>query len=409
MDKMEQIFEEYKEYRKENSKKTEKLDEATLRQYCTDITFVLKLFETNPEEMFKDEQSLNYYLQKYEKFAEEKQLNKNTILSYKSDCKNFYKFWQKRKERPTRYYLCCQKKDNYKEERKQEILKTDTESSHVTRTRIMDLGKGDIVLNYIGSKIIAISEVLGEYIETEKNGYKQREVKVRYYDINAPLTLENIRKQLNDKDENFIKPFYRKKDGTIWGPEGYLHPMGKNLYDLLSSNFVLEKTKRKDNMNDKEKILQPLNQILYGPPGTGKTYNTVIKAMEIIGIPEIMPEGYDENKYKELSDKLKKSKTEKQDYDDNEYEILKKEFDKQLGKQIEFVTFHQSYSYEEFVEGIKPLIQYGENWQEPTEKMQYVGKDGIFKTIWNSAENKLYADSSANISFEQVIILFFSF
>ena len=101
----------------------------------------------------------------------------------------------------------------------------------------------------------------------------------------------------------------------------------------------------------KESIMNiPLNQILYGPPGTGKTYNTVLKAMSII----------DNTDYKDVSDE--------------QYKVLKTRFDelKQAG-QIEFVTFHQSYSYEEFVEGIKPNLN--------DEKLGYVLENGIFKNI----------------------------
>ena len=70
------------------------------------------------------------------------------------------------------------------------------------------------------------------------------------------------------------------------------------------------------------------NQILYGPPGTGKTYNTVIEAIKILN----------ESLFNDYKANIKS------------YEDMKNEFNKlkQLG-QIEFVTFHQSYSYEEFV------------------------------------------------------------
>lgn len=103
----------------------------------------------------------------------------------------------------------------------------------------------------------------------------------------------------------------------------------------------------------------PLNQILYGPPGTGKTYNTIVKAMEII----------DDKKYENIEEK--------------EYEALKKRFDdlKQNG-QIEFITFHQSYGYEEFVEGIKPVFD-DENSQSG--ELKYEIKDGIFKEICERA------------------------
>ncbi|OBV29401.1 hypothetical protein BKN38_07270 [Helicobacter sp. CLO-3] len=74
---------------------------------------------------------------------------------------------------------------------------------------------------------------------------------------------------------------------------------------------------------------QPLNQILYGSPGTGKTYATIDKALEILGID-----------IENLKRKERKAK-----------------FDEfRESGQIEFVTFHQSYSYEEFVEGIKPVF-----------------------------------------------------
>jgi 5-methylcytosine-specific restriction protein B len=71
-----------------------------------------------------------------------------------------------------------------------------------------------------------------------------------------------------------------------------------------------------------------LNQILFGPPGTGKTYNTVNTALEIVG-EEIT--GLTRKQVKDLFDaKMKEG-------------------------QIVFTTFHQSMSYEDFIEGIKPI------------------------------------------------------
>ena len=72
----------------------------------------------------------------------------------------------------------------------------------------------------------------------------------------------------------------------------------------------------------------PLNIILYGPPGTGKTYNSINMALSAIkGVPVESIQGRKENK---------------QEFD----QLIK-------AGQICFVTFHQSYSYEDFVEGIK--------------------------------------------------------
>ncbi|MBR6722961.1 AAA family ATPase [bacterium] len=118
---------------------------------------------------------------------------------------------------------------------------------------------------------------------------------------------------------------------------------------------------------------QPLNQILYGPPGTGKTYNTVVKAMEIIN----------DEKYEKISNE--------------KYKNLKKEFDnlKQTG-QIEFVTFHQSYSYEEFVEGIKPDLN-------SEDKLTYELKDGIFKKICSDAQTTIKIEKNFDQIYDQLI------
>ena len=99
-----------------------------------------------------------------------------------------------------------------------------------------------------------------------------------------------------------------------------------------------------------------LNTILYGPPGTGKTYHTINKALEIID-----PDFYSINK-------------------DNR-EALKKHFDKLYEEnKIVMTTFHQSYAYEDFVEGLSAESIDG--------KLVYGIKDGVFKTITQNANNQ---------------------
>lgn len=91
----------------------------------------------------------------------------------------------------------------------------------------------------------------------------------------------------------------------------------------------------------------PLNQILYGPPGTGKTFNTINKALEILG------EKFEDKTRKRIKDRFD--------------ELVK-------DGQIMFTTFHQSMSYEDFIEGIKPI--------EPKHEGQHISYkiiDGIFK------------------------------
>ncbi len=82
------------------------------------------------------------------------------------------------------------------------------------------------------------------------------------------------------------------------------------------------------------KVSHPLNQILYGPPGTGKTWNAVNYALAII-------EG--------------KSLDELQREDHKE---VKRRFDKlkEVGR-ITMVTFHQNFAYEDFIEGIRPVLK----------------------------------------------------
>ena len=100
-----------------------------------------------------------------------------------------------------------------------------------------------------------------------------------------------------------------------------------------------------------------LNQILYGPPGTGKTYNTINRALQIVA-----PEFYNSHK-------------------DNRVE-LKTHFDDLVAKnRIGFVTFHQSFSYEDFVEGLKAN-------SDATGQISYDIEDGIFKRICDAANAK---------------------
>lgn len=105
-----------------------------------------------------------------------------------------------------------------------------------------------------------------------------------------------------------------------------------------------------------------LNTILYGPPGTGKTYHTVIYAVAII-----------ENK--------KLAQVQAEDYD----EVLKRYREYRFQGRIEFTTFHQSYGYEEFIEGIRPVIT-DDGDQTESGDLQYRVQPGVFKKFCEKAE-----------------------
>lgn len=131
-------------------------------------------------------------------------------------------------------------------------------------------------------------------------------------------------------------------------------------YDLHENNLETNQEKNYQTQDDKQ--TQSLNQILFGPPGTGKTFNTINKAIEII-----------ENRVLTNEELEPKNRT-----------VLKDKFEgyKKAG-QIEFVTFHQSYGYEEFVEGIKA--------QTSEKGIEYKIEDGIFKKLCKKAEiDKLF-------------------
>lgn len=100
-----------------------------------------------------------------------------------------------------------------------------------------------------------------------------------------------------------------------------------------------------------------LNQILYGAPGTGKTYDTAIYALAIL---ENITKESVESKYSSRED-------------------LMTEYKKQIKcGNIRFTTFHQNYTYEDFVQGLKPDLK---------TPMKFNKVDGIFKEIANEAEN----------------------
>jgi 5-methylcytosine-specific restriction protein B len=205
--------------------------------------------------------------------------------------------------------------------------------------RLNQIELDDIIYFLYGKEIIAKAKFLGEIKEDTKRDEKFIQGhKVKILDIFDEGFFINIDKlnqkttrsigYIDDEDTNYIENILNNKN-------------------IKSINQNIGKTMPKSTQK------QALNQILYGSPGTGKTFNTINKAIEIID-----SDFYQQNK-------------------DNR-EALKERFEeyKKAG-QIEFITFHQSFSYEEFVEGIKA--------ETSEANISYEVKSGVFKKLSNKS------------------------
>ncbi|HEF2147159.1 TPA: AAA family ATPase [Campylobacter coli] len=195
-------------------------------------------------------------------------------------------------------------------------------------------------VKYVNAYKEYTSKDMVKYLKTRG---REKEFKVEVK--NQKIKVNNNRSYSLDKFLKYIELY------KTYETSSYAKPLFEDI--LNNSNLSIIKLRENEKMLSENQNLS-LNQILYGPPGTGKTYHTIDKALEILG----------EN-------------LESRDRDEK-----KAKFDEYVKNgQIVFITFHQSYGYEEFVEGIKPMMNNEANSQE----IQYEIKDGIFKEICERA------------------------
>ncbi|MFN9173481.1 MAG: McrB family protein, partial [Synechocystis sp.] len=132
----------------------------------------------------------------------------------------------------------------------------------------------------------------------------------------------------------------------------YHHPeLTSVIKTVLGNNQDLFTIENKSNTlinSIKNSLLRVPNLILYGPPGTGKTY--IAKA---------------------ITDSIIADQVEK----NRDNSII---FSPQTSHYSDYVAFHQSFSYEDFIEGLKPTIKDG--------IVTYSYVDGIFKEICKRAK-----------------------
>lgn len=164
--------------------------------------------------------------------------------------------------------------------------------------------------------------------------------------------------------EPFVVPFSGGYWKTIHKVEN-AEQIGAIWYGIDLEDSTKEKFKKAHDME----LEYPLNSIFYGPPGTGKTYTTIKRAAEIVKGQKI-----------------------------DDYGKAKAIFNEQLGDTIEFITFHQNYSYEDFIQGLRPDI-------ENSQQLTFERTDGIFKKLADKALKNWKASRSPQTkkqSFERV-------
>jgi 5-methylcytosine-specific restriction endonuclease McrBC GTP-binding regulatory subunit McrB len=158
--------------------------------------------------------------------------------------------------------------------------------------------------------------------------------------------LESLYKDLIKEQRNQEGKYYHS-DAPSYGSNGFYSASIKSYRQFLKDINQTETIVKDDDMNF------PLNTILYGPPGTGKTYNTILRAAQIIENRTIDSYGEALNIFKA-----------------------------NLHNQIEFITFHQNYSYEDFIQGLRPET-------DNKSSLVFDKKDGVFKKIADKALENL--------------------
>ncbi len=194
---------------------------------------------------------------------------------------------------------------------------------------------GDVVLAQDGETVLGIGIVKDEYFFNEKENFAHQKM----------------------VDWKVLSPKLKNKEGLLTTVYKISEISMHHKIEALLNNSDTTNTTTSNNFNMKPS----LNQILFGPPGSGKTYSTINKALEIVGV-EI----------------IGKTRTE-----------IKTLFDQKVQEnRIVFTTFHQSMSYEDFIEGIKPLKPELED-----DFVKYDVEDGIFKKVCDLAGSKVSVEN----------------
>lgn len=241
------------------------------------------------------------------------------------------------------------------------------------------------LLEYYTDLNFIIDDTPNDYtaIKREKNIAEVHRVNSKNTKFRVIINYDKLPENMRDNCKRVPDSYGWTLNGECWvtsrnSLDDVIRKIDSTLGNFVENNY--------ENHKEIDKMNIPLNQILYGPPGTGKTYNTIVKAMEIIGSNSV---------------NMKDEKGNfKNNYSFDEYKKLKEEFDNYKNDdRIEFITFHQSYSYEEFVEGIKPYIP---EWDAlDNVDVKYIGENGIFKRICKKAATPIIKNVDSNLELNE--------
>jgi len=193
----------------------------------------------------------------------------------------------------------------------------------------------------------------GVYPYISYNTIKNKiETGLGYSRDNIPNVNQNI---LNEIDK-YPQSIFSKNEITE-----LVHQVNKNIEEFhrIVNNKSFEMIKEKEIMSNKTK-----NIILYGVPGVGKTYNH----KKLISLLE---DGYSDNEIFEIISSNQIS-------DENSRFFIEK-LCKEISEEsrVKFITFHQSFGYEDFIEGFRP-----------DENGDIKLKDGVFKEFCKDAQKQ---------------------
>lgn len=190
-------------------------------------------------------------------------------------------------------------------------------------------------------------------------------------------------KELKNKDENIIREFVKEKTDIVEDNDDDIEPCYLIEAETEDGKLRTEEELKAEvikgvgllmtyykHIMDYPEIVK--NMILYGPPGTGKTYITATYAVLICGWYTL--------------DTLKNM---------NHSKIMEIYHELEQEGRIGFTTFHQSYGYEDFIEGIRPVLdkektdaqnQSEEQKSEKSRNLEYTMEAGVFKAFCEKAE-----------------------